>query len=191
MSFLRHAPAGKVMIILFIRFPYRTKPHNCDCNTNNKYCIHINHFVLFSNGISAGGVRKKTELMRTLPTVLKTENRTIPIEDFPEFLGVCCFPCSCSESCHENDNCCPTIHDMNNHSLHSKVRSGKSQSWSNLIRQFVLRTAIATNYAGLMFKFALLDQNILLLLDLTKKYHVEREFPDRVSHVTRSVECIT
>ena len=43
----------------------------------------------------------------TLPLEnLYTRNKSLLIEDLKYLVGVCCLPCSCSDRCSEDDNCC-------------------------------------------------------------------------------------
>ena len=54
------------------------------------------------------GTRERNEILKTVPEAMETGNQTVWLEDVPNYLGVCCLPCSCSSSCYEYSNCCPT-----------------------------------------------------------------------------------
>ena len=54
------------------------------------------------------GVLEKQEVLGTLPEVLTVDDLSVRLEEIPSFSGVCCLPCSCSDSCRQDDNCCPT-----------------------------------------------------------------------------------
>ena len=57
----------------------------------------------------SGGVhRDRSDILTTLPTDLNVSGTVVPLEELSEFMGVCCLPCSCENSCHEKENCCPT-----------------------------------------------------------------------------------
>ena len=56
----------------------------------------------------AEGYLERKDVLETLPAVLTVGSRTVNLEDIPSFVGVCCLPCSCFDSCRQNDNCCPT-----------------------------------------------------------------------------------
>ena len=51
---------------------------------------------------------ERKDVLGTLPAVLSVGSLTINIEDVADSVDVCCLPCSCSDSCRQDDNCCPT-----------------------------------------------------------------------------------
>ena len=64
----------------------------------------------------ADGEIERKDVFGTLPAVLAVGNRTLNVEDIASSVGVCCLPCSCSDSCREDDNCCPTKQMFIDHS---------------------------------------------------------------------------
>ena len=56
----------------------------------------------------AEGELEREDVLGTLPAVLSVGSLTINIEDVADSVDVCCLPCSCSDSCWQDDNCCPT-----------------------------------------------------------------------------------
>lgn len=54
------------------------------------------------------GPRERNDILKTVSEAIVTGNRTIWLEDIPTFVGACCLPCSCSSTCFEASNCCPT-----------------------------------------------------------------------------------
>ena len=54
------------------------------------------------------GVLDRQEALGTLPAVMTVDGLTVRLEDISSFAGVCCLPCSCADSCRQDDNCCPT-----------------------------------------------------------------------------------
>ena len=56
----------------------------------------------------AEGVLEREYVLGTLPAALTVGNRTVKLQDVSSFVGVCCLPCSCSDSCRQADSCCPT-----------------------------------------------------------------------------------
>ena len=56
----------------------------------------------------AEGELERKDALGTLPSVLSVGSLTVNIEDIANSLDVCCLPCSCSDSCRQDDNCCPT-----------------------------------------------------------------------------------
>ena len=57
---------------------------------------------------SAEGELERKDVLGALPAVLSVGSFTINIEDVANSVDVCCLPCSCSDSCRQDDNCCPT-----------------------------------------------------------------------------------
>ena len=43
-----------------------------------------------------------------IPQYLMIGNNTIYVENISTYMGICCLPCSCLDSCLEDDNCCLT-----------------------------------------------------------------------------------
>ena len=56
----------------------------------------------------ADGELERNAVLEALPPALTVGNLTVILEDIPKYIGVCCLHCSCSDSCREDDNCCPT-----------------------------------------------------------------------------------
>ena len=56
----------------------------------------------------ADGELKRKDVLSTLPAVLSVGNFTVKPEDIAQSVGVCCLSCSCTDSCRQDDNCCPT-----------------------------------------------------------------------------------
>ena len=56
----------------------------------------------------AEGELERKDVLGTLPAVLSVGSLTINIEDVADSVDVCCLPCSCSDTCRQDDNCCPT-----------------------------------------------------------------------------------
>ena len=56
----------------------------------------------------AEGELERKDVLGTLPAELSLGSLTVNIEDIANSVGVCCLPCSCSDSCRQDDNCCPT-----------------------------------------------------------------------------------
>ena len=59
------------------------------------------------------GVRDSNAILETLQAAVTVADKTIRVEDIKDFVGICCLPCSCSETCTEDDNCCPTKYYTN------------------------------------------------------------------------------
>ena len=57
---------------------------------------------------SSDGVLEREDVLGTLPAALTVGNRTVKLQDVSSFIGVCCLPCSCADSCRQVDSCCPT-----------------------------------------------------------------------------------
>ena len=53
-------------------------------------------------------ILEKEYVLSTLPTALIVANVSVTLEDVNSYAGVCCQPCSCSDTCWQDDNCCPT-----------------------------------------------------------------------------------
>ena len=53
-------------------------------------------------------VVSREDILRRLPKTVLIRNETVKLEDMKDLVGVCCFPCSCSEMCYKIGNCCPT-----------------------------------------------------------------------------------
>ena len=64
----------------------------------------------------AAGEVERTDVLGALSASLAVGNLTMNIEDIASSVGVCCLPCSCSDSCLQDDNCCPTKQMFINHS---------------------------------------------------------------------------
>ena len=56
----------------------------------------------------AEGELERKDVLGTLPAELSVRSLTLNIEDVANSVDVCCLPCSCSDSCRRDDNCCPT-----------------------------------------------------------------------------------
>ena len=56
----------------------------------------------------ADGELERKAVLGTLPAVISVGDVTINVEDIADSVDVCCLPCSCSDSCRQADNCCPT-----------------------------------------------------------------------------------
>ena len=56
----------------------------------------------------AEGELERKDVLGTLPAVLSVGNLTFNIEDIADSVEVCCMPCSCDDSCRQDDSCCPT-----------------------------------------------------------------------------------
>ena len=54
------------------------------------------------------GELERKDVLGALPAELSFGSLTVNIEDIANSVGVCCLPCSCSDSCWQDDNCCPT-----------------------------------------------------------------------------------
>ena len=54
------------------------------------------------------GELSREEVLGTLPEAVTVNGLTVELDDIPDYAGVCCLPCSCSENCDEDGNCCPT-----------------------------------------------------------------------------------
>ena len=54
------------------------------------------------------GELDRKDALGDLPAVLSVSSITINIEDVADSVDVCCLPCSCNDSCRQDDNCCPT-----------------------------------------------------------------------------------
>ena len=51
---------------------------------------------------------ERKDVLGTLPASMTVGNVTVKLVDVASFVDVCCLPCSCSDSCRQVDNCCPT-----------------------------------------------------------------------------------
>ena len=60
-----------------------------------------------------GGVVYSTNILETLPADVTVDDKTLKLEDIKDFVGVCCLPCSCSETCQEDGICCLTKYYSN------------------------------------------------------------------------------
>ena len=56
----------------------------------------------------AEGELDRKDALGDLPAILSVGSITINIEDVADSVDVCCLPCSCNDSCRQDDNCCPT-----------------------------------------------------------------------------------
>ena len=55
------------------------------------------------------GELERKDVLGTLPTAaLSIDNVSVAVEDLAQSVGVCCLPCSCADSCRQDENCCPT-----------------------------------------------------------------------------------
>ena len=54
------------------------------------------------------GPLDRKDVLGTIPAALILRNATVKLEDVHNFVGICCLPCSCSDSCWQNGNCCPS-----------------------------------------------------------------------------------
>ena len=54
------------------------------------------------------GLLERKEVLGSLPGTLSINNISVALEDLAQSVGVCCLPCSCADSCRQDDNCCPT-----------------------------------------------------------------------------------
>lgn len=61
------------------------------------------------------GELEKDVVLRTLPTTLIVDNVTVKLDDVHSYAGVCCLPCSCTDTCWQYENCCPTKQVLSNH----------------------------------------------------------------------------
>ncbi|MEW8486485.1 MAG: hypothetical protein AB2705_14995, partial [Candidatus Thiodiazotropha sp.] len=67
----------------------------------------------------------KQNVINSLPAMVTVENRTVMIDELKSFVRICCFPCSCEDTCKYDNNCCLTkIFDHN--TLNDKLTSSKS-----------------------------------------------------------------
>lgn len=57
---------------------------------------------------NGNGIEPRSQDFSSLPQVLKIGNHYVNIQDIQKTIRVCCLPCSCSESCQETNNCCPS-----------------------------------------------------------------------------------
>ena len=51
---------------------------------------------------------EKDDILRALPTALMVGNVPVKLDNVHRYAGVCCLPCSCSDTCWQHENCCPT-----------------------------------------------------------------------------------
>ena len=54
------------------------------------------------------GELTRQEVLETLPEAVTVNGRQVRLDDISEYAGICCLPCSCSDRCHQDGNCCPT-----------------------------------------------------------------------------------
>ena len=50
----------------------------------------------------------RQDVLNTLPMTLNVNNNTIAVDQFQALVGICCFPCSCEDTCRVDNNCCLT-----------------------------------------------------------------------------------
>ena len=63
---------------------------------------------------ASDGIRGRHDVLDTLPEDINLTVDVMKLEEISEFVGICCLPCSCENSCHENENCCPTKYLLTN-----------------------------------------------------------------------------
>ena len=56
----------------------------------------------------ADGELERNDVLGTLPAVISVGNVTVNVAEIADSVDVCCLPCSCSDSCWQNDECCMT-----------------------------------------------------------------------------------
>ena len=59
------------------------------------------------------GIEDSNTVLKALPDTLTVNDETLRVQDIKDFIGLCCLPCSCSETCEEDDVCCPTRYNRN------------------------------------------------------------------------------
>ena len=52
--------------------------------------------------------KTRQDIMNTLPVTLNAENNTVAVDQLQALFGVCCLPCSCEDTCRNDNNCCLT-----------------------------------------------------------------------------------
>ena len=83
-------------------------------DSNHEYVAMLQTIFCPEQPICTGeGVEDSYDILKNLPAALTVDDKTLRVEDIKDFIGICCLPCSCSETCKEDDNCCPTKYYTN------------------------------------------------------------------------------
>lgn len=51
-------------------------------------------------------MQERNDELNALPATVQVGNKTVRVTNVQAFMGVCCFPCSCSDNCKLDGNCC-------------------------------------------------------------------------------------
>ena len=122
----------------------------------------------------------RQNVINSLPASVTVENKTVMTDELKSFIGICCLPCSCEDTCKYDNNCCLTK-VFDNNTIDDKLTSSKGSeciaSTSKSYRDKRLPGSIYSKYFMTTQCFSNINASVKAKCETPNPYDVTETIP--------------